>query len=788
MNDFVIKTHNLSKVYKLYEKNSDRLKEALNPFGKKYHSIFDALSSISFTVGKGEVLGIIGRNGAGKSTLLKIISGILTQSKGQCIVKGRVSALLELGTGFNPELTGIENIHFNSIIKGFSTEEIKAKMGRIIDFADIGQFMYQPIKMYSSGMRARLGFAMAIHIDPEILVVDEALSVGDELFKRKCYARMQQFLDEGKTILFVTHSLSTINELCTRAILLDKGELILDGHPKFVTTHYLKLLYSTLRERPFVRESIVKLNSDIEKKEEYSRTLIDEELEIESDKLSYDNDRKKLEVGNMEPFYIESFQSQTEIKHKCPAVDIFDLEIQTPEGRKVNALVMNEDYICTFKIRFNVSMQFVSLNVKIRSIKGINIAGIRFPKNNSDFPHVKKGESYRFDWRFTCRLVPKSYFINITLGNFSNGEKNQILHLADALAFKVQDMEHCSLGIVDLDNTCQLTRLDAADRAIIHKMRPETDIFSKTFFIGGPPRSGTTFIASFLNKHSSVFTAIDDHVCECWDLYYYRTRVGLLREIREGRVDSQRFHQILTNRLLEGDALKGIAPSPKVAQMAFEPPPQRPGEPTIDADLKLQRHRVPLESLPQGFKLCLKSPEISFFLQDLEEIFPEVGFILVYRPLVEIAESMYRKGHTVKKVAVFHREWREETTLDGKSIPPPGVAAQWNHLWGEATDFQRCVIYAASHLKALLTGITAIKAKKTFVYNHADLRRQPRDILRGMALFMNIDPAGFQDPAGILNTEEPHIPLELKREMVDLEKELDLCRLELEMKNLHSLW
>jgi len=461
MNDFVIKTHNLSKSYKLYEKNSDRLKEALHPFGKKYHHMFDALSNINFTVGKGEVLGLIGRNGAGKSTLLKIISGILTQSSGECVVKGRVSALLELGTGLNPELNGVENIHFNSIIKRFTSKEIEAKMDSIIDFADIGEFMYQPIKMYSSGMRARLGFSMAIHIDPEILIVDEALSVGDELFKRKCYARMQQFLDEGKTILFVTHSLSTINELCTRAILLDQGEMILEGHPKLVTSHYLKLLYSSLRERAHVRDSLVKLNGNTEKKALYAKRLLNKELDKDNDKLTYGDERKKAESENMAAFYIDSFQTQTEVRHQSDALDLFDLEIQTRDGQKVNALVMNEEYVCTFKVRFNVSMQFVSITVKIKSIKGINVSGIRFPKSNMDFPRVKKGEVFRFDWYFTCRLVPKSYFVNVTIGNFSDGDKNQLLHLSDALAFKVQDQEHCTLGMVDLDNTCKLTRLES---------------------------------------------------------------------------------------------------------------------------------------------------------------------------------------------------------------------------------------------------------------------------------------------------------------------------------------
>ena len=226
----MIEIKNLSKVYKIYENPIDRLKEALNPFGKKYHKPFYALKNISFNIKRGEVVGIIGKNGSGKSTLLKIISGVLKPTSGKISINGKVSALLELGTGFHPELNGIENIYLYGSIMGIPKNEMKKKLQDIIDFADIGDFIYRPVKTYSSGMFSRLAFAVAIQVEPEILIVDEVLSVGDISFQYKCFEKFKEFKDKGITILFVTHSMGQVLNHCNRAIFLKDGELVKDSY------------------------------------------------------------------------------------------------------------------------------------------------------------------------------------------------------------------------------------------------------------------------------------------------------------------------------------------------------------------------------------------------------------------------------------------------------------------------------------------------------------------------------------------------------------------------------
>ena len=231
-NDIAIHVDHLSKLYKLYDKPSDRLKESLGLTRKKCYREHYALTDVSFDIGKGETVGIIGTNGAGKSTILKIITGVLNPTSGEAAVDGRISALLELGAGFNMEYTGIENVYLNGTMMGFTEEEIDARLEGILSFADIGEFAYQPVKMYSSGMFVRLAFAVAINIDPEILIVDEALSVGDVFFQAKCYRKFEEFKKQGRTILFVSHDLGSITKYCDRAILLNQGRKIFEGSPK----------------------------------------------------------------------------------------------------------------------------------------------------------------------------------------------------------------------------------------------------------------------------------------------------------------------------------------------------------------------------------------------------------------------------------------------------------------------------------------------------------------------------------------------------------------------------
>jgi lipopolysaccharide transport system ATP-binding protein/teichoic acid transport system ATP-binding protein len=242
MSDIAINIEHLTKVYKMFNTPTDRLKEALNPFGKRYSNDFYALRDINLKINKGETIGFIGKNGAGKSTILKIITGVLTPTEGNVFVNGRIASLLELGAGFNPEMTGIENIYMNGSIMGYSKEEIDERIKKIIDFADIGSFIDQPVKMYSSGMFARLAFAVNAFVEPDILIVDEALSVGDLKFQVKCMDKMKELMEGGCTVLFVSHDINTIRRLCTRAIWLNGGKLMLDGDVNYVSDRFLEYI------------------------------------------------------------------------------------------------------------------------------------------------------------------------------------------------------------------------------------------------------------------------------------------------------------------------------------------------------------------------------------------------------------------------------------------------------------------------------------------------------------------------------------------------------------------
>ena len=243
----VIRVENVTKTFRLYHSPFERVKEAFHPRRKTYHEEFVALRDVSFTVRRGEAVAIMGRNGSGKSTLLQIVAGVLQPTHGTAVVHGRLSALLELGTGFNPEFTGRQNVYLSASILGFQRAEVDRRFDEIERFAEIGEFIDQPVKTYSSGMYVRLAFSLAIATDPEIMIVDEALSVGDEAFQRKCFGRIRDFLERGGTLLFVTHAAQTVVDICNRALLVDHGTLLLDNDPKPVVTTYHKLIYAAGR-------------------------------------------------------------------------------------------------------------------------------------------------------------------------------------------------------------------------------------------------------------------------------------------------------------------------------------------------------------------------------------------------------------------------------------------------------------------------------------------------------------------------------------------------------------
>ncbi len=260
MNNAIISVENLNKIYPIYVHKKDRMKEALSLTRKKYHKDFYALNNISFDIQRGETIGIIGQNGSGKSTLLKILTGVLSPTSGSVQVHGKVSALLELGAGFNPEMTGMENIYLNGTIMGYTKTEMDERVPKIVEFADIGDFVQQPVKMYSSGMFARLAFAVAINVEPEILIVDEALSVGDMRFQIKCMDHMNKMMMGGTTVLFVSHDTNAIRRFCTRAIWLNQGEIKSAGNVDRVADEYISFLKIGEYSQEIVQEVIVQEN------------------------------------------------------------------------------------------------------------------------------------------------------------------------------------------------------------------------------------------------------------------------------------------------------------------------------------------------------------------------------------------------------------------------------------------------------------------------------------------------------------------------------------------------
>jgi lipopolysaccharide transport system ATP-binding protein len=456
-NDISIKVENLTKIYKLYDSPQDRLKESLHPLRKKYHKDFFALNNVSFNIQKGETVGIIGRNGSGKSTLLKIITGVLTPSNGSVSVDGKISALLELGAGFNPLLTGIENIYFNGTLLGYTYEEMDNKLEDILAFADIGQFIYQPVKTYSSGMFIRLAFSVATIVNPDVLIVDEALAVGDELFQRKCFARIRKFTEEGKTILFVTHSGSTIIELCNRAILFDTGELILDGSPKLAVSHYHKLLYSKKDMFSKVRSEICNLNNSLDEKNKSEISINQGRM----DEPVHENDFDwQLDLLKQKPFFLDSLISQSTLVYKTLDVDIMDIYIKTTSGEKVNMLVMNENYIYSYRVKFNVDAENISFGMCFKTIIGLEL-GWSEAKKYDCINSVKAGHEYLLEWKFRCTLLPGLYYTNASVISKINGESEFISRITDAQVFKVQDIPKITYGgIVHFDHTATVTLID----------------------------------------------------------------------------------------------------------------------------------------------------------------------------------------------------------------------------------------------------------------------------------------------------------------------------------------
>lgn len=437
--DIVIQVKNLSKCYHIYSRPQDRLKQSVMPrlqqlVGRapsRYFREFWALRDVSFEVNKGETVGIIGRNGSGKSTLLQLICGTLTPTYGTVTTQGRVAALLELGSGFNPEFSGRENVYLNGTILGLSKEEIDSRFDNIAGFADIGEFIEQPVKMYSSGMVVRLAFAVQAMVDPDILIVDEALAVGDEKFQRKCFARLDELKSRGTSILFVSHSGSQIVELCERALLLERGIRLMYTQPMQAVRAYQKLIYAPGEEQKY-------LVNEYRTADQSGQELILDQIEINSGRNSPDS-------GSFDPGLIP----QTTEIYPMQGAEIRSFRVLDMDGRVINVLDPGQQ--CQIEVcgRFLSDNDRIYFGLHIRSISGTVITGQRYPENGKFLERVvHAGENFCITYGFKVILVPGVYFVGG--GVWSYNEPTCLHRILDALMFRITPSKGSNvLGAVD---------------------------------------------------------------------------------------------------------------------------------------------------------------------------------------------------------------------------------------------------------------------------------------------------------------------------------------------------
>lgn len=436
--EIILSARKLTKTYKLYASHVDRVKEALHPFRKKYYYPFNALNEVSFDVKRGDTIGIIGQNGSGKSTLLQIICGILQPTEGNIRVDGRISALLELGAGFNPEFTGRQNVYLNGAILGLKHKEINARFDAIANFADIGNFIDQPLKTYSSGMYIRLAFAVAINVDPDILVVDEALAVGDEAFQRKCFSRIQAIQKRGGTVILVSHSPQTIVELCNRTMWFDQGELLLSGNPKQVISNYQKYIYSSEKKLTLLKEEMKLLF------QKNHSTLSSSGSDVRISRPA------KNEISGQHAFYDPNLKPMSTIIYESRGAMIEKPIITKPNGERVNILVRGDEYIYTYYVKFTKAAHNARFGMMIKTMSGTELGGMISHSLANSIKYVDKGTTLRPKFSFRCVLLPGVYFLNAGVsGNV--GDSDGFLHRCiDVAMFKVQAETDLLLGgIID---------------------------------------------------------------------------------------------------------------------------------------------------------------------------------------------------------------------------------------------------------------------------------------------------------------------------------------------------
>lgn len=426
----IIKIEHLNKIYELYDKPVDRLKEALSIKRKNYHTEYFALHDLSLEIQKGENIGIVGTNGAGKSTLLKIVTGVLTPTSGIVNVNGKISALLELGAGFNPEYTGLENIYLNGTMMGYSEEEMKEKVNSIIEFADIGEFINQPVKTYSSGMFARLAFAVAINVEPEILIIDEALSVGDVFFQAKCFKKMNEIQKLGTTIIIVSHDMGSIIKYCDRAILLHKGKLIMEDKAKKVVDLYKQIIVNQYNEEE--DPSIVLMTEDS------SDALLQEQ--------SYSDIAKGTDIWR-NSLYI----NEKALQYGNKKAEIIDIGIFDMNGKISNLISKKTKFTIKMKVKFNEGIDCPIFAYTIKDSKGTEITGTNTLFENYEIENTKAGEVYVIAFTQEMLLQGGEYLLSFGCTGYLKDEFVVYDRLYDITNMTVIS-EQNTVGLFDMDS------------------------------------------------------------------------------------------------------------------------------------------------------------------------------------------------------------------------------------------------------------------------------------------------------------------------------------------------
>ena len=447
MAENAIEVRDVTKIYKLYEKPIDRLKESMSLSHKSYHKDFHALNGISFDVERGQTVGIIGTNGSGKSTILKIITGVLTPTSGQVKVDGKISALLELGAGFNSDYTGIENIYMNGTMMGYSKKEMDEKLQDILDFAEIGDFVYQPVKTYSSGMFVRLAFALAINVEPEILIVDEALSVGDVFFQSKCYRRMEEIRKSGTTILMVTHDMGSIIKYCDKVVLLNKGEFIAEGSAGKMVDMYKKILAGQMDA----------LEAELAEMNDFSGDKVvvaekQEEEVSEENETSRDGQADRgLSGGAKESLMKNKLTiNANRTEYGDGRAEIFDLGLLDERGNVTNLLLKGEMFTIRERIRFHAEIQAPIFTYTIKDKKGTDLTGTNTLFEGTDIKPVKKGDVYEVAFTQKMTLQGGEYLLSMSCTGFEEGEHVVYHRLYDVANITVISNKN-TVGVYDME-------------------------------------------------------------------------------------------------------------------------------------------------------------------------------------------------------------------------------------------------------------------------------------------------------------------------------------------------